>query len=356
MPVDRDIGDALAEQVANAAASLTPLSIQAQGTKAFYGRDCNAQPLDVSGHRGIIDYDPSELVLTARAGTPLLAIETLLNEHGQYLGFEPPRFGDGTLGGSIATGLSGPRRPYAGSARDFVLGIRCINGRGEQLGFGGRIMKNVAGYDASRLMCGALGTLGVLLDISIKVLPRDEYVQTHCLACSHAEAITTMNALAGRAIPLTAAAWHDGTLSLRLSGNRAGIESVSNEIGGDILAADAAAAFWQGLRDQQHAFFAGDTPLWRLSLPPATLPLQLDGELLLDWGGAQRWYRGNEPAEVLRTLCRQHGGHATLFRHGDRHGEVFAPLETGIARLHQAVKQAFDPHGLFNPGRLYREF
>ena len=355
MQNDHDISADLAEHVCDAISDNTTLAIQGHGSKAFYGRNSQGRTLDVSGHRGVIEYDPCELVITARAGTPLHEIESLLAEQRQQLAFEPPRFGDGTLGGSIATGLSGPRRPYAGSARDFVLGIRCINGRGEILTFGGQVMKNVAGYDVSRLMCGALGTLGVLLDISLKVLPIDEYAVTRRYDCEQSEAITRMNRLAGLPLPLTAAAWYAGTLYLRLSGNRSAVESAVTSLPGESIGSDAADAFWQDLRDHQHNFFAGNTPLWRLSLPPATLPLQLDGEILIDWGGAQRWYKGNETSNVLRTLCAQHGGHATLFRYGDRDADVFTPLAPGIAEMHQSLKQAFDPDRLFNPGRLYRE-
>ncbi|MGD9000386.1 MAG: glycolate oxidase subunit GlcE [Granulosicoccaceae bacterium] len=356
MSGNRDISTALAEDIMQAAADNSPLYLHGHNSKSFYGRSCDAQPFDVSGHSGIIDYDPSELVITARAGTSLHEIETTLAEQRQCLAFEPPHFGDSTLGGCIATGLSGPRRPHAGAARDFVLGTRCINGRGEILSFGGQVMKNVAGYDVSRLMCGALGTLGVLLDVSLKVLPVDEYSVTRVSECPDSDAIQHMNTLAGRPLPLTAAAWHDNRLYLRLSGNRAAVEAASKKLAGDLMGEDDARTFWQSLRDQQHAFFAGDAPLWRLSLPPATLALHIEGELLIDWGGAQRWYRSHESADVIRTLCSQHGGHATLFRHGDRNSDVFQPLAPGLAQLHRSLKQAFDPHGLFNPGHMYRDW
>lgn len=339
-----------------AAANNTPLYLHGNNSKSFYGRGCSAQAFDTSGHHGIIEYDPSELVITARAGTTLQELEHTLAAHGQALPFEPPCFGNSTLGGTIATGLSGPRRPYAGAARDFVLGIRCINGRGEILSFGGQVMKNVAGYDVSRLMCGALGTLGVILDVSLKVLPLDELSITHVSECNEHDAIQQMNTLAGHPLPLTAASWLNGQLYLRLSGNSASVNTASQQLAGDVMNENDARDFWQLLRNQQHAFFAGDTPLWRLSLPPATLPLHIEGEALLDWGGAQRWYRSHEQANVIRTLCEQHGGHATLFRHGDRNGDVFQPLAPGIAQLHRSLKQAFDPHGLFNPGHMYRDW
>ena len=264
--------------------------IRAGGTRAFHGRRVDGETLDVSAHRGVVAWEPAELVLTARAGTPLAGIEALLASGGQMLAFEPPRFGPAsTLGGAIATAMSGPRRPYAGAARDFVLGVRCVNGRGELLGFGGQVMKNVAGYDVSRLMCGACGTLGVLLEISLKVLPVPPCEITVEHACDAAQAIVTMNRTAGRPLPLSASS-HDGErLRLRLSGAESAVSAAAAALGGDVV--DDAAAYWNAVRDQSLAFFRAPGALWRLSVPPATPPLALGGEQFIEWGGALRWLR-----------------------------------------------------------------
>lgn len=359
MSVDPDSGaEALAEQVRRAAAERTPLSIRGSGCKAFYGRSApeQAQMLDTHEQRGIISYEPTELVITAAAGTPLREIETTLAEGGQRLGFEPPHFGpDATLGGAIACGLSGPARPYTGSARDFVLGVRLINGAGEILRFGGQVIKNVAGYDLSRLMAGSLGTLGVLLEVSLKVLPRPGAERTLVQVASETEAIERFNALAGKPHPLSGAVWDGEALYLRLSGAASAVASAVERIGGDILPQRQAESFWTGLREQTHSFFATEEPLWRLSVPPASGPLGLPGRSLLDWGGAQRWLVSDLPPESVFAAARALGGHATLFRNGDRRGEVFQPLDPALLQLHRRLKASLDPHGILNPGRLYAE-
>lgn len=352
---DQDLSAALAEAVVDAAAAGRRLRIEGGGSKAFYGRQAEGEPLAVGAHRGIVRYEPTELVLTARAGTPLADIDAALAAQGQMLGFEPPGFGPGaTLGGTVACGFSGPRRPYAGSARDFVLGVRLLNGRGESLRFGGEVMKNVAGYDVSRLQVGALGCLGVLLDVSLKVLPRPQaeltLVQDVTLA---GVAIERLNRWAGQPLPLSASAWDDGRLYLRLSGAGSAVRAAAASLGGEVLAEDAAAAYWQGLREHTHAFFAGDAPLWRFSVTPAAAPLDLPGATLIEWGGAQRWWRGEAEPAALFALARAAGGHASRFRGGDRGGEVFQPLAPALAALHAGLKASFDPRGVFNPGRLY---
>ncbi len=342
------------EQIKSAAASGTPLSIQGGNSKPFYGRTRHGEVLSVREHHGIIDYTPSELVISARAGTPLAELESVLEEEGQMLAFEPAHFGDrATLGGTIACAFSGPRRPYAGAARDFVLGINCINGSGEWLRFGGQVMKNVAGYDVSRTLTGSLGTLAVLLDIHLRVLPRPETEITLQQACDAATAIQRCNALAAQSLPVSASCHMDGKLAIRLSGMEQGVKAAAAGIGGEIL--EDAADFWLQLREQQLAFFSGDRPLWRLSVPPATESLALEGDTLLDWGGAQRWLRSEQPADIIRTITGSTGGHATLFRGGDHNGEVFHPLPAELLALHQRLKMRFDPAGILNPGRMYRE-
>jgi len=340
----------LIERVKQAAADKTPLCIRGGGSKAFYGRHCEGELLEVSGHRGIVSYEPSELVLTARAGTPLAEIEAALAEHGQLPPFEPPHFGAGaTLGGMVAAGLSGPRRPWGGSVRDAVLGVRLINGRGEALRFGGQVMKNVAGYDLSRLMAGALGTLGVLLEVSVKVLPRPAEERTRVFELS-AEAAAARQLEWGR-LPLSlSGALYDGErLFVRLCGSAQGVAAGREVLGGEAVA-DAP---WQAVREQTLPFFQGEAPLWRISLPAAAPALNLPGASLTEWGGALRWLRTDLPAALVRQRAAALGGHATLFRGHDGRGEVFQPLAPALRVLHMQVKQALDPQGLFNPGRMY---
>lgn len=349
-----DVAGELQERVISAAAERTPLLIQGGGSKAFYGRNHGGTPLDVTGHRGVISYEPKELVITARAGTPLAEVEETLAAQGQMLPFEPPRFADSaTLGGVVAAGLSGPRRPYAGSVRDFVLGVRLLNGQGELLRFGGEVMKNVAGYDLSRLVTGSLGMLGVLLEVSLKVLPRPEREITLSRECDTREAVEIMNRTAAQPLPVSGAC-HDGArLRLRLSGSEQGVAAARDEVGGEEEADGA--EFWAALREMTHPFLRPcDTPLWRVAVRPATPPLDL-GEEWIDWGGAQRWLRTEHTAETVRAAATGAGGHALMFSGGDRDGAVFHPLSPSLMQLHQRLKQAFDPQRLFNVGALYAD-
>lgn len=354
-----DNSQALQQQVQKALAEKTPLHIVGGNSKAFYGNRSvndkaeNKEVLDVSGHRGIINYAPTELIITARAGTPLAEIEAALAEQKQMLPFEPPHFGAAaTLGGTLACGLSGPRRAYSGAARDFMLGCRIINGKGEILHFGGEVMKNVAGYDVSRVMVGALGTLGVLLEVSLKVLPRPEHELTLVQQCSEQEAIARMNQWAGQPLPLSASCYADGLLSVRLSGTEQAVRVSRGQLGGDVL--EQGDEFWLELREQRLDFFRESERLWRLSVPSAASSLSLPGQQLLEWGGAQRWLQSEADAAAIRTAAQQVGGHATLFRGAEENEDVFQPLDPGLQRLHRNLKQAFDPHAIFNPNRLYR--
>ncbi|HHH36247.1 MAG TPA: glycolate oxidase subunit GlcE [Gammaproteobacteria bacterium] len=347
-----DLSEALQARVAEAIAQKTPVSIEGSGSKAFYGRPPEGTPLPVAGHRGVINYAPTELMITARCGTPLSEIEALLAEHGQMLPFEPPHFGPkATLGGAVAVGLSGPRRPWSGAVRDFVLGIRCINGKGEILHFGGEVVKNVAGFDASRLMTGALGTLGVILDVSLKTLPRPRAERTLAFAMDAARAIEQLNRWCASPLPLSAAC-HDGErLCIRLSGAPAAVEAAARRLGGEHL--PDGEHHWAEVREHRHAFFQEDIPLWRLAVAPATPPLPISGEWLMEWDGGQRWLKTAMQAGIVREIAARHGGHATLFRGGDRAGQVFHPLPPAMAGIHKRLKLAFDPHGIFNRGRLY---
>jgi len=349
---EQDLSEGLAERVRAAFQEREILEIVGAGTRRFLGRPPRGAELHVAGHRGILNYEPTELVVAARAGTPLETIETALAGERQMLAFEPPRFAAGTtLGGALATGLSGPRRPFTGAARDFTLGVKVLNGKGERLAFGGEVMKNVAGYDVSRLMVGAFGTLGVLLEVALKVLPQPAAELTLAFECDAGAAIERMNAWAGRPLPLSGACHLERTLLVRLSGTERGVAGAAAALGGEL----ADEGVWPALRDLSHPFFAQPLPLWRLSLPSTAPPVALEGASLIDWCGAQRWLASPAPASHVREAARTAGGHATLFRGGDREGEVFTPLEPSLLALHQRLKDAFDPHRILNAGRLYAE-
>ena len=337
------------DRIAAANADGKPLRIVGGASKDWYGNALAGEVFDVSAYRGIVHYDPTELVVTARCGTPLAEVEAALQEKGQMLAFEPPYFGAATLGGTIACGFSGPRRQAAGAARDFVLGAVLMDAQGQALHFGGQVMKNVAGYDVSRLLAGSLGMLGLILEVSLKVLPRPAAERTLHVAMEQAEAVAKLNHWAGQPLPITASAWHDGQLHLRLSGAAAAVDAACRKLGGEELSDGA--AFWTAMREQTHAFF--ETPaLWRLSVPSTTPPIDLPGAQLIEWGGAQRWLRGDAAAAAIRAVAERAGGHATLFRGGNKAGGVFHPLAPAVLQVHRNLKAAFDPRGIFNPGRL----
>ncbi|MFK3776379.1 glycolate oxidase subunit GlcE [Pseudomonas sp. NPDC089406] len=345
--MNTDLSKDLLEQVNRALDLGTPLRIQGGNSKAMLGRPVDGELVDTRGHRGILSYDPTELVLTARAGTPLLEIEAALHEAGQMLPCEPPHLGPGaTLGGMVAAGLSGPRRPWAGAVRDQVLGTRLITGHGKLLRFGGEVMKNVAGYDVSRLMAGSFGSLGLLTEVSLKVLPRPRQCQSLRLQMSRRQALAELAQWGQQPLPISAAC-HDGeALYLRLEGGEGSVRSARERLGGEPVAND----FWHELREQRLGFFRQPAPLWRLSLPLACADLDLPGLQLLDWGGAQRWLKSDAPAHALREQVAAVGGHATAYAQGEH---SIAPLPAALLRYHQALKRQLDPQGIFNPGRLY---
>jgi glycolate oxidase FAD binding subunit len=340
------------ERIREAAARRAPLRLRGGGTKDFYGHALRGEVLDTRGYAGIVDYEPTELVVTARCGTPLAELEALLQKNRQMLAFEPPHFGVGaTLGGAVAAGLSGPRRAAAGALRDFLLGVKLIDGRGQALGFGGRVMKNVAGYDVSRLMPGALGTLGLVAEASLKLAPLPPEELTLRLEAPQARALELMNRWAGQPLPVSATAWHDGELTVRLSGAGTGVRAASTTIGG----APVDGGYWRQVREQGHAFFAGDEPLWRLSVPPTTPPLELQGRQLIEWNGGLRWLKSTIDAAAVRDAARRVKGHATLFRAADKSAGCFPALDPVLERLHRQLKAAFDPAGILNPGRMAAE-
>ncbi|MEY4748978.1 MAG: glycolate oxidase subunit GlcE [Pseudomonadota bacterium] len=356
---------ALVDRVQSAAATRTPLELRAGGTKRFYGEAAQGESLDVRGLTGVSSYEPTELVVSARCGTPLATLENLLAGQGQCLPFEPPHFGAGaTVGGMVAAGLAGPSRAAVGSVRDFVLGATLLNGKGEVLSFGGQVMKNVAGYDVARLLAGSLGTLGIILEVSLKVLPIAPATVTLRFEMGQADALGALNQWGGQPVPINASAWCDGSLLLRLSGATAAVAAAVTRLGGERLDAAVATELWQGLREHQDDYFvraraalAQGAALWRLGLPstaPAlTVAGQTAGDQLIEWGGAQRWLVSRRPAAELRSAAAALGGHATLFDARDRSAGVFAPLAPPVARIQQRLKASFDPHGIFNPGRLY---
>ena len=349
-----DHSESVIAAVCEASTGGTPLRIVGGDTKWFYGRQTEGAPLSVALHRGVTYYDPAELVVSARAGTELSELRGLLADEQQMLPFEPPGFGQGaTVGGTVACGFSGSARPYRGSLRDYVLGISLVNGQGEHLQFGGRVIKNVAGYDASRLMAGAMGSLGVLLVVSFKVLPMPETECTIVFETTERDALRRMNEVATRPLPITGSYFYDGTLKFRLSGSEEGVSSAAAELGG--VVDSATDGFWSALVEHQHSYFSSALPLWRLSVPAAAGPLDLPCDSLIEWGGCQRWLFSELPAEHIREAVSAVGGHATLFRGGDRNGETFQLQDPVLHRLHLRLKQAFDPKGILNPGRLYRE-
>ncbi len=350
-----------AEHIQHSAAAKTPLRFMGSGSKNFYGGPLSGEIFDTRAYTGIVDYDPTELVITARCGTTLNQIEAVLLAQAQMLAFEPPHFGDhATIGGTIATGLSGPRRAATGSARDFVLGIKLMNGRGEVMNFGGRVMKNVAGFDVSRLMVGSLGTLGLLLEVSLKILPLPAAEATLRFEVPQSKALDLINRWAGQSLPISATCWEaikDGEiLTLRLSGANAAVAAARRLLGGEIV--NDASIFWCELREQRAAFFVTELPLWRLSLPSIARSPNLHGAQLIEWGGGLRWLKSDASAERIRDVVIGSGGHATLFRSGDemRDAVAFQEQPPVLMALQRKLKQVFDPDGIFNPGRMYQEF
>lgn len=362
----------IAQRVRAAAADATPLRIRGGGTKDFHGLALQGDLLDTRALAGVVSYEPSELVVTVRAGTSLAEVEALLAQQGQCLPFEPPHFdgdsGSATVGGMVASGLSGPARASVGAVRDFVLGLEMINGKGELLRYGGQVMKNVAGYDVSRLMAGSWGMLGLITEVSLKVLPVAPAEATLRFECHQQQALDWLNAWGGQPLPLNASCWlqeegaAQGTLYLRLRGARAAVQAACGRLGGERV--ENAAADWQACREQQLPWFTARAPghaLWRLSVPQTAPVLALPAgctDPLIEWHGALRWVQapralGNE----LRALARAAGGSATLFRseaagQPGAEADFDAQAADATALLHARLKQAFDPAGIFNRGRL----
>lgn len=364
------------DQIRDAAARQACLRIRGGGSKDHLGDTSRGEVLDARAWQGIEVYEPSELIVRARAGTPLRELEAALAERGQCLAFEPPRYayvatqsGEATVGGAVASGLSGPARVSRGAVRDHVLGCTVLTGRAEALSFGGAVMKNVAGFDLSRLMAGSMGTLGVILDVTLKVMPQPVVAATMRFDVSEAEALAQVNQWAAQPLPLDASAWWDGMLMLRLRGARAAVASavqrLYRERKGELFAPPVAEAFWQGMRDHSDEFFvqarravmqAGQqgVTLWRIAVPPTTAPLGLPGEHLTEWFGGLRWVCTPVPAAAVHEMVAKVGGHAQPYLAMQEgallNASAWSPVQK---RLHKQVQRAFDPHGVFDTGRLW---
>jgi glycolate oxidase FAD binding subunit len=360
-----DLSTKLVDQVKTCIDSKQKIIVEGGGTKKALGRntyDKNAQVITTKQHTGIINYEPVELVMTVRAGTTLKEIDEVLAENNQVLACDPPRFdGNATFGGSLAANLSGPSRPWLGSIRDHVLGVNLINGKGEHLRFGGKVMKNVAGYDVSRLQAGAMGTLGLMTEMSFKVLPKLAVTSTLRAEATHAEAIRMMNELSGQPKPLMGACWLNNHLYLRLSGAKSAVEGTLKQWQKKLtnpkeLSAEDALTFWSNLREQRDSFFSqrdASESLWRFSLSSAA-PEYLEGEhWLLDWAGSQRFLKGDFSRAELSAWAREYGGEVVLYQGGDRTQEIIAEPNSVIKTLQKNIKHSFDPQNIFNAGRLY---
>ncbi|WP_407333653.1 glycolate oxidase subunit GlcE [Enterovibrio sp. 27052020O] len=347
-----DLSNTLLEQVLDAKATHTALNLIGGNTKAFIGHEPVGQSVSLTNHSGIIAYHPSELVITARAGTRIAELQSVLAEHNQILVGEPPAFeGKATLGGSVACNINGASRPFHGSLRDAILGVKLINGFGEHLRFGGQVMKNVAGYDLSRLQAGAMGAFGILTEVSLRVMPQPELIETLQLEMSAQSAITKMRSLVTHGCPLSGAAWVDGSMFLRLAGSKQTVRQTASSLGGEALQHQS--LFWRSIRNFRHPFFHQQGHLYRFSINPASPHLAQYEHSLINWAGNLRWVKTDATLEELVPVAEEHGGHVDCYGTENRQPPCFHPLSPTHQRLHQSLKAAFDPQSLFNPGRMY---
>ena len=353
MPDQLEQQNIISEKITNANQQKQALKISAGNTKSFYGNSIQGEPLDVSQYRGIIDYEPSELFITARCGTSLTEIEDELNKQQQMLAFEPPHFGQrATIGGTIACGFSGPRRPYSGSARDNILGAHIINGKGEYLEFGGHVMKNVAGYDVSRAMCGALGTLGVIMQVSLKVIPKPEKEITIVFQTSKEQRINKLFELSQTNLPITASYIEESLIYIRLAGLENSLNNICGQLEAETL--DNSTSFWKTIKEHQRDSFQGATNLWRINVPNNTADIDFgDQPMLIEWNGGLRWLYSTLNADEIRNKIHESNGHATLFRSDNKSQDRFTEPSSTVKSLHKNLKHAFDPDNILNPGRMY---
>lgn len=346
---NQDQTDLLLEQVQTALAQKYPLAICGGGSKSFLGHSVQAQTLHVGQHQGIVDYDPSELVVTVRSGTTITELSQALHEHGQYLPFEPAHFsGKATVGGVVASGLSGPRRPWVGSVRDYVLGCRVITGDAKHLRFGGQVMKNVAGYDVSRLMAGSMGTLGVITEVSFKLLPVPRRVAARRLSCTPEQSRLLLQKWQALSYPLSGALYTEEALHVRLEGGHSSVTQALEAIGGEV----EQDGFWEQLRELSLPFFKDARPLWRVAQAVNAGQASWPGEALNDWGGSLVWLKSDASRQEIHALAEQQGGHATLYGNATESGH-YAQLAAPLMKFHQQLKDRLDPARIFNPGRMY---
>lgn len=367
--MSKEIIEQFATQIQQAGKDKKKINISGGQSKSWYGDTPQGDILSTKEYQGIIDYQPEELVITVRAGTPLAEVEQVLAEKNQMFAFEPPHFGSSaTIGGMVASGLAGPGRAQAGNLRDFVLGADIMDGEGRVLSFGGKVMKNVAGYDVSRLLPGSMGTLALLLNASIKVLPLPAASQSIRFELSQASALAQMNQWASQPLPLSASSWigdvGDGKLTIRLAGAKAAVEAaikkMSADVAGELLDPAEAKVFWESLKEQSHAFFALEPKqnLWRFAVNPMSPAMTLPGPICIEWLGGQRWYKGELSQEQAKQIAAKHGGHATLFRGNKPLGQsVFTklsdnPLTAPLEVVQERLRAAFDPHSVFQTGRM----
>ncbi len=349
---NNDIKVDLMQSVEEASKLKQALSIHGSNSKYFLGNRISAKSLNVSEHSGIIEYEPSELFITAKCGTTIQEIESALRDNNQLLPFEPPCFTTSdTLGGIVACGLSGPRRAYASSVRDCILGTHIINGKAEYLEFGGKVMKNVAGYDTSRLMCGAFGTLGIIMQVSLRVMPKPQFEMTTAIECSQSEAITKLNKWSQTLLPITASFHCDNQLHIRLEGLQSSVIKSHKDIGGESI--PSSEIFWNSIKNHRHEFFTSEMPLWKLVLPNNTPSLDISGSTSLEWNGGLRWVHSNESPENIIRICQNARGSATLFKSESKPDDFLPDLSPNLKKLHINIKSAFDPENIFNPGRQY---
>lgn len=345
----------LSDVIKQAVSDKRAVRITGSGSKSFYGNPCTSTPVDVSFHQGILEYEPSELFITARAGTPIEEIRQELQKHQQYLPFDPPRYqGKGTLGGMLASGLSGPARPYQGAVRDYVLGVKCINGKGEILRFGGQVIKNVAGYDVSRLMCGAMGTLGIILEVSLKVLPEPDIQLTVEKDCDMSEAFRLMQQWQHKSDVLSAMSFHAGQLRIRLCGTRMAVAAAQEKLALN----ESDDTYWQQLRDHQLDFFTqGSLPMWRIHTRRGHMLEHFSMEhCLMDWGGGQYWLHAEISEDEMQSLATAQGAYATLFDNQYVQRSVFPIKDEHSRRIEKRIKLSFDPEGILNPGILSPDY